>query len=343
MTRRADPAYVEEPGDYRLWTFPPLKADLSERLRDMSRETLRTYVFSSFEQIGISEDTMLPEIADLLNDPDYVAVDESANAYWSDFDASFTAMSLPGVMAKMDTSKGEELVRKRGQYNVKMAVRVLRRWKTRVLASERLDVPVRVFTIHCPKVKAASCIYVETTSSTVSGSFDVQLFGIGAGGRAQATLEAGARYTASDGNCYEIVKSWDILAERCVELHRGAVFGDEYIRVSPIGLRSGYQKLPLTSNDDACLQPTLHSSGGEPFDLSTASDPDGRTKKVSAGLSASFKVGFDLPILQSKAEIGIEASSTTEKSLDYSLPGRNRYMCYPLTNDFGYAWTTTGS
>lgn len=112
-----------------------------------------------------------------------------------------------------------------------------------MLESERVDVLVRVLTLHCPKVTGASCKYKERSSSTFGGSFQMSLFGMGAGGRARASLEIGTDHEAKDGNCYEIDKFFEILAEQCVELHHGRETGDKYIRVSPVSLKKGYKKL----------------------------------------------------------------------------------------------------
>ena len=52
--------------------------------------------------------------------------------------------------------------------------------------------PLKLFSIHCPKIAGASCTYTETDKTSSLGAFTMMILGIGGGGKMQAYLKLGA-------------------------------------------------------------------------------------------------------------------------------------------------------
>ena len=332
----------EVPGDFTLWTYPDFKGELYEMAAangiGLSRTELINYTYQTLMRLGVPEHDIHDELDDLAQDSKYVKAQAESDNYWEMIFKISQELFKNGFYPHLDTFQGEILDMKRHIYAKGLISKLLGLWKTQILASDVVVIPIRVFSIHSPKIEGSVCTYSDTDKKSAIGSYTMRLFGIGGGGKMKANLQIGADYEARNGNCYNIIKKAKIKIEQCVELYKGEEC-EKYLRSTPLEIERGYEKIPLDSQNDACTELDEFEEEYICFDLSKARDSDKQTLTISKEMRAEFDLDFDFNLLQTKCGIKVETSSFTEKKLTYVLPGLHKYRGFKLKNDFGYVWS----
>jgi len=227
-------------------------------------------------------------------------------------------------------------------------LRRLREWlrqniSSREIASEVVEVPITLASIHVPQVTGASCEFTDRASSTGQASYHVYIFGTGGGGKAEYTVDIARTHKASNGRCYNIKSTAEV---RVTKVER-TLFGKSSILLKSkcIRLRNGYTKSPIPTGDDQCgwskqaidVARLVHDVYD--FDLKRAQDPDIVSLSLAVSIGAHVQYGVNIPALGLDTQAQIELASISEKSVEYTLPPAYEYTAYPVVDKFGYAWS----
>ena len=247
--------HEEVKDDYTLWIDPTFKKelyDISRALNDgRSRTQLVDYIYQSLGETGVREDYIHNELDDLSQDPKYIKAQAKIDEYWDKIRERVEELHRIGIYPSLDTSQGEVLAIKRHSFTRCLITKLLGLWETRVLGSEVITLPIKVFSLHSPRIEGAVCVYSDTDKESSIGVYIIHVFGVGGGGKMETYLQIGADYEARSGSCYKIVKKARIQIERCIELYKGKEC-EPYLSITPIGLERGYEKIPLVAEEDAC-------------------------------------------------------------------------------------------
>jgi hypothetical protein len=234
-----NPLVKEVKNDYTLYILPDFKKEMFEAESANSIKPSRTevidYIYESLARMGVPQTSIHQELDELSNDPDYIKVQTEFDTFWEDIQTSVKKLHERGIYPLLDTSKGNLLNTERHNFTKRLISKVLGLWKTRVVNTKEVTIPIKIFSIHSLKIKGSDCSYSQINRESASGSFNMQLFGIGGGGKIQALLELGSSIEAKNGNCYKITKKVKVKVEKCIELYKGKEC-QTYVKTTPFDL-----------------------------------------------------------------------------------------------------------
>lgn len=326
-------------GDYDLFTFPNYK-DALERMQNDNfnpyfvphRDQFVEYTNQFLSEIGIYKEDIIQELEPYYADKDLIDIQSEID------EEKIRLRSIPkfhGAMYRLDDRRLTELNKAKFFFTKKYLGKITGLWKTKILEEKEVHVPIRVFTIHTPKVSGSKCKYIETKNNSELISYGISIFGIGSNLHKVVGIKNQNSYTANDGRCYEILKRATFVVEKRVEIFKGKKQCDPYIEVYLKDLDKGYEKKSLTSDECESLQ--TNGEYYEGYNLSKAIDPDTCSLEISKFETRNFNIDLGF-LFNTKIGVKAESISNTTKKFSYTLPGGYSYKIFKPQNSFGYVW-----
>jgi len=328
-------------GDCELIAYPNYK----DALTIMQRKDFNPYLIPHtdllvhytnqfLKGIGIYEEDIVEELEPFYANEDLIAIQTEIDEEKLKIEPDPQIKGIE-ILYRLDDTRLKVLNKAKFYFVKKYFGKLRGLWNTKILERKEIRAPIRVFTIHTPKVKGSECEYAETQTDTEINNYGITVFGIGSNLHKLIKVKNQNSYIAKDGRCYEIIKYATIVVERRVEMYKNRRQCEPYTEAYLKEVDKGYKKFPLKEEECASLCST--GEYHERYDLSKAIDPDKCSLQIMQSETRKFQIDLGIPF-SSKINMSAENESYKTKELSYILPGGHNYRLYKPKDCFGYVW-----